>query len=481
MDQAAVAAPPLRSRLWIRLLIAYFIPTAAVGAGIGLLAYQASRNTMENQLGEALVSVARTAALQVGRQRAVALQPGEEHSRTHKNLTEKLTHLQQATRVERIVLFDRRERALLDSRATYAIGEPIAALAANRTELAQVFSGHDRASMLFSGRDGALFKSGFAPVRIDGRVVAAVGVDGSAAFFGPLSQLGRTLALVGGFALVLVVLLTLVVSRRITRPLDRLAHAARNIGSGDLESEIKVETTDELGVLAETLNEMRESILARDRQLQMMLSGIAHEVRNPLGGMTLFVGLLAEELSDPDALKKVERISRELHYLSQVVNDFLDFARNKPPELNEVDPRLELEQVRSLCQAQADERGVDLVVRIDEAITSARWDQESLRRALLNLVRNGLQACSAGTRVELRATALDGGGITLEVEDQGDGIPTDKAKKIFDPFFTTRQKGTGLGLSLVKKTVESHGGTVAFTTQAGRGTVFTIELPDHQG
>ncbi len=466
-----------RSRLWLKLLLAYMLPTGAIGAGIGLLAYQASKNAMEDQLGQALRAAARTAAQQVGRKRTVELQPGDEQTRTYRTLVDKLSALRQAARLRRVLLFDRQERCLGDSQAAYAIGERIPELAANRAELKDVFAGQDAASVLFTGRDGTIYKSGFAPVVIDGQTVAAVGVDGSATFFEPLSQLGQTLALVGLLALSLVLLVTLLVSRGITRPLDRLAQAARSIGRGQLGDEIRVETRDEIGVLAATLNDMRKAIQSRDHQMQMMLSGIAHEVRNPLGGMTLFVGLLREEIEDEATRGHVERIDKELSYLARVVNDFLDFARKKAPDLSRVDPRAELEQVRSLCQAQAEERQVDLSVQIDEDVGTAFWDQERMRRALLNLVRNAIQASEPGGQVSLGLANAPQGGLSLSVTDRGHGIPADKREQVFEPFFTTRQKGTGLGLALVRKTVEDHAGTITIASSADTGTRFEIRLP----
>lgn len=470
-----------RSRLWIKLLLAYLLPTGAIGAGIGLLAYQASRNAMEDQLGEALRASARIAAEQVGRRRAVELEPGDEQTRTYRTLVDKLSALRRTASLRRVFLFDQQEGCLADSESACSIGERIPELAANRVELKDVFGGHDRASVLFTGRDGTLYKSGFAPVILDGQVVAAVGVDGSATFFDPLSQLGQTLALVGLIALSLVLLVTMLVSRGITRPLDRLAQAARSIGMGELGDEIRVETRDEIGTLAATLNDMRKAIGSRDRQMQLMLSGIAHEVRNPLGGMTLFVGLLREEIEEETALGYVVRIEKELEYLSRVVNDFLDFARKKAPDFRSIDPRAELEQIRGLCQALADERQVQISLEVDAGVTRATWDQEGMRRAVLNLVNNAIQASSSGGEVSLSLAPGPDDQLVLSVTDRGKGIPEDKREQVFEPFFTTRQKGTGLGLALVRKTIEDHGGAISIEDTSGPGTRFVIRLPRKPG
>lgn len=464
-------------RLWVKLLLAYLVPVALILAGIGYLAYRAARVAMENQLGDALISVARTAVELAGKPRALRLAPGDEQTRTYVNLKEKLEHLQAAARVESIYLFDRSGRALVDAGGIFAVGEPIMKLAADSAELKEVFAGAERSSVLFADERGRMYKTGFAPVRVEGQVAAAAGVDGSARFFGPLSALGRVLLLVGVVALVLVVAVTLFVSRLITRPLDRLAQSARRIGRGELDREIEVETSDEIGMLAHTLNETRKSIHERDRQLQMMLSGIAHEVRNPLGGMALFAGLLKEELGDhPAGRKHLEKISTELDYLSRVVNDFLDFARERPLELEELDPRPEFEQVEHLSASELQQARVRLKAEVAPEVRQVRWDRERMRRVLLNLVRNAIQASEPGGEVALRL-ARDGERLLLQVCDNGCGIPVQKREQVFEPFYTSRQQGTGLGLALVKRIVEAHGGSISLTTQAEKGTTFTLRLP----
>jgi signal transduction histidine kinase len=302
-------------------------------------------------------------------------------------------------------------------------------------------------------------------------------VDASATFYCPWDRLNRTLVLVGACAVGLIILVTFYVSRRITRPLDRLTKASRAIGSGDFNSEIQVETADEIGLLANTLNEMRKSIQTRDRQLQMMLSGIAHEVRNPLGGMTLFMDLLRQEvMGQSTAEQHVDRITAELTYLDRVVNDFLDFARKRPILWDQVEPRLELEQIRTLCTSSLNERNVTLDITVADPIKKIHWDQERMRQALLNLVRNAIQASKPGDKIQIDL-APQQSGFLLSVSDSGCGIPKESVGRVFEAFFTTRQKGTGLGLALVRKIVESHSGRIWLEPREGTGSVFRIWLP----
>ena len=122
--------------------------------------------------------------------------------------------------------------------------------------------------------------------------------------------------LAGVGALAAVLALTVWLARRIFRPVARLAQAAARLGRGDLDARIPIETRDELGVLAQTLEETRVALKARDERMQMMLAGIAHEVRNPLGGLELYAGLLREALAgQTERLDEVARIEREVGHL----------------------------------------------------------------------------------------------------------------------------------------------------------------------
>jgi signal transduction histidine kinase len=266
------------------------------------------------------------------------------------------------------------------------------------------------------------------------------------------------------------------VARFITRPLRRLERAARAIGEGDLKAHIAATSTDEIGFLATTLDGMRQQLAARDQRLQMMLAGIAHEVRNPLGGMELFAGLLRDELvGDESKLAHLARIERELRHLATVVNDFLEYARRPCPELRRFDAVAILREVRELLAPDAKRAGVALDLAAPEQ-AHVTCDPAQLRRALLNLGKNALQACDERGCVTL-GCAVEAKRIRLTVRDTGQGIDPSKVAEIFSPFYTTREQGTGLGLAFVAEIARDHGGEVKVDSRPGAGALFTIDLP----
>jgi signal transduction histidine kinase len=230
------------------------------------------------------------------------------------------------------------------------------------------------------------------------------------------------------------------------------------------------------------MEQMRQQLRARDERMQMMLAGIAHEVRNPLGGLTLYAGLLRDDLAgDPDKLAHVQRIERELGRLKTIVSDFLEFARRPKPQLQPFDVAELLAEVRDLAVAEATARKVTVAVIVDEGVQPARvaGDEGQLRRALVNLAQNAVQACAddGSGQVEL-ACAKRGSEVIVSVRDTGAGIDPDTLAKIWTPFYTTKQSGTGLGLAFVRDIANDHGARLSVDSAPGRGTTFTIALPE---
>ncbi len=472
-------ARPRSSSILIRLLVAYLLPTLALLGAFGWLAYREFQRSMEESLGRRLNGLAQAAAAQVRPAAVTFLVPGDDDSRTAKRMHLKLKQLKERTRVERVVVLDQDLRALADTAGAMRIGDRYYHAEADRHELDRVFAGGEASSVLFRGQDGRMYKKGYAPVLGEDKVVvAAVGVVGSAEFFSGLARLRTYMILSGAIVAALVILVSVLLARRTTRPLRALTREASRIGAGELESPIKIGGAGyEVGLLAGTMNEMRKDLFTRDQQMQMMLSGIAHEVRNPLGGIELFSGLLREDLQDdPEKLENIQRIERELAYLKKVVEDFLDFARKRPPTLTSVDLRSLAGEAVEVLATEADARGVDLELEAEDELPSVRCDPEQLRRVLLNLTRNALQATGEGGSVRLRCAAANGR-VTVEVQDTGSGIEQPDLERIFTPFFTTREKGSGLGLALAKKIVDENGGELSVTSESGQGSAFTVALP----
>jgi signal transduction histidine kinase len=478
------APPPRRHRprvtILVKLLCAFTLPAVGLFVLFALVAYDVTRRDLEAELGTRLEAIAASASTHLRGKYLEDLVPGEEDDRAYQGSREKLSDLARETGVARIYVFDREFAARVDTDEEVPIGTVMFQAKLDRLELERVFERAERASsLLFEGVDGELYKAGYAPVYADPdrdrSVVLAVGVDAPATFFERLSRLRRSLILYGALLAAAVMGVAVVVAALLTRPVRRLALAAERIGRGDLRRPIKRMSGDEIGFLAETMEEMRADLQARDERMQLMLSGIAHEVRNPLGGMELFAGILRDEIPKGDDRRRhVERIEKEVGHLKQVVTDFLEYARRPEPELGPVALGELARDICELAAGEAEAAGVKLRQEVDPVVCLG--DDGQLRRVLLNLVRNAVQAAAtANEKLVVVRVAAAGDRARVEVENHGPEIPPEARERVFEPFFTTREKGTGLGLAFAREIANDHGGRISVESNPER-TTFTVEL-----
>lgn len=462
-----------RPTILVKLLVAFAAPTLALFALFAYVAYDVARRDLDAELGTRMTAIAASAAAQLSGDYLARLEPGNEDDPRRQQLLGRLSELAAVTGA-RLYVFDREFASRLDTDAKVAIGTHYYTAELDRHEVGRVL--HSRAPvasvLTFEGEDGRRYKAGYAPlVNDDGEVVLVVAAEAPAGYFTRLDDLAGSLLLWGAGLAVVVLAASLGVTLLITRPVRRLAAAADRIGKGDLDAPVAVRSHDELGVLAETMDRMRAQLRERDVRMQQMLAGIAHEVRNPLAGMTLFTGILRDELDGDERRAHVDKIARELGYLERVVQDFLEYARRPAPELAEVDTGALLDEVAQLVAADAEQKGV--TVTTEGAAGAIRADRAQLRRALLNLARNAVQYAEG--EVRLGATR-EGGDVHLDVANRGPDIPAETRERIFEPFFTTREKGTGLGLAFVREIATDHGGHVEVTSGGGE-TRFRVTIP----
>lgn len=241
----------------------------------------------------------------------------------------------------------------------------------------------------------------------------------------------------------------------------------------------------ELARLREELTQKNEELRRRDRLFALgeMSAGLAHEIRNPLGGIALYASMLERELSDrPGARDAATKISRGVRSLERLVSEILDFAQESRLRKQSCTLGPVLDQVKDGLEPWVDQTAAAVVM--EPAAFDVRLDCDPFRlgRVLLNLMINGLQAVGSGGEVRLSARRVSPQGgeddvVVIEVCDNGPGIPAELLDRIFNPFFTTRAAGTGLGLPIVHRIVEAHGGAIRAMNRAEGGARFVVRLP----
>ena len=293
-----------------------------------------------------------------------------------------------------------------------------------------------------------------------------------------------------------IALLIMLWSARTLRPLTQLTVGVKSLRGGAYQT-VDVVARNELGVLATEFNEMVRALQDRDEALERahrsaiesermatigrMTSQITHEIRNPLSSIALNIELLQEELqtgdqSSSEAVGTVQNITREIDQLTDITEEYLQFARLPEPDKCAEDLN---ELIRQLLQFHSHElrhAGVDVTLDLDESLPTVEIDEGQLRQAILNLVRNAREAMVEGGTLTV-ATRQSSGSILVEIHDEGVGIPPEVRERVFDPFFTTKSQGTGLGLPATRQIIAQHGGEIEVTSATGKGTTFTVVLP----
>jgi len=235
----------------------------------------------------------------------------------------------------------------------------------------------------------------------------------------------------------------------------------------------------EVGRLRDELRKKNEELRRRERlaALGEMAAGLAHEVRNPLGGIALYASMLERELADHPGSRTAAKIFLGVRSLEGLISEILDFAQEDRLESRQCRLGTILHAVQDHLARPAQEGNTTIQIGAEALDVELHCDPERLQRVLSNLMMNGVQAAGNGGWVRL-AVSHPAEGVQIEVTDSGPGVPEADLHRIFNPFFTTKSSGTGLGLAICHRIVEAHGGTIRAGNAAGGGARFVVWLPN---
>jgi signal transduction histidine kinase len=231
-------------------------------------------------------------------------------------------------------------------------------------------------------------------------------------------------------------------------------------------------------ITGDSLDQLR----AQYAELAALAGSLAHEIKNPLSVIRMNMDLLAEDFAEPQsprerrALGKIEMVGRQCERLENLLNDFLRFSKVGRLDLHLGNLNDNVERVLDLFSAQAASSGVEIVRYLDHDLPSILLNGETLQAALVNLVKNSLEAMEEGGQLIAR-TRLTRHGVALDLIDTGIGMDERTALNMFEPFYSTKSGGSGLGLPTARRIIEAHGGRIGVHSEVGRGTQFTLEFP----
>ena len=305
----------------------------------------------------------------------------------------------------------------------------------------------------------------------------------------------RWLALgVGAVGLLLGLLLSWWGAARVTRPVQKLVTASREVSQGNWNARVDVRGSDEIGQLAKSFNQMTSQLVEqRERLVQVervaawreLARRLAHELKNPLFPLqTTVENLQRAREQNSGQFDEVFRESTgimlsEIENLKAIVSRFSDFAKMPQPELAPVNLNEIVRNVVKLFEPQFGAVGrppITPELHLEENLPIIQADATLLHRAIENLILNAMDAMPAGGVLMLRTQTIEGG-VSLEVSDTGTGLTPEESERIFTPYYTSKQHGSGLGLAIVQAIVADHGGRISVESESGVGTSFHIELP----
>lgn len=317
----------------------------------------------------------------------------------------------------------------------------------------------------------------------------------------------RTLLIVVIFCMaLLVVVIGRILSQRVVRPLKEMEASVAAISANRRETLAAPSDDREIISVIQAFNHMLKELDIRQKSLMRserlvslgtMLSGVAHELNNPLSNISTSCQILQEEVDENDAATQkmyLQQIDQQTERARNIVRSLLDFSREKPFTKESVSLRHLVQQTVRFVRGEVSAKSVVQLDIPEDLIVEA--DEQRLQQVFVNLIRNALEGLEPGGRIMITArcmcvdgppegTALGSGCedrgevVEISIEDNGPGIPPDILPRIFDPFFTTKDVGHGMGLGLfvVYEIVDEHGGCIAVESEPGQGASFRIRLP----
>ncbi len=233
---------------------------------------------------------------------------------------------------------------------------------------------------------------------------------------------------------------------------------------------------------ADEVAQLNEQLLRVEKltTVGVLAAGIAHEIGTPLGVVRGRAEYLRDKLEATSTGRHdVDVIIRETDYVSRTIRELLDFARPQPAEVKPVDLTEVLDRSVELMRYELEHRQLNVTIEPVTDVPQLAANADQLQQVIVNLLMNAMDACQRGGRISIRAGLLGDSQVTIEVTDNGCGIPADDIRRVFDPFFTTKKRGqgTGLGLSVVMKVVRAHGADIDIRSRVGDGTTARLIWP----
>ena len=299
------------------------------------------------------------------------------------------------------------------------------------------------------------------------------------------NSIGRFFIWGGLIAVVVALILTFVLSRRILSPVKALTKASRKLGKGDFSQRVNVDDRGEVGELAESFNTMAGDLEHNEQLRRNMVADVAHELRTPLSNLNGYLEAITDGVIKPDA-ETIHSLSEEGATLSRLINDLQELSLADAGELKltyQLDdiPKLIKEAVAAV-RTRANAKKIELTTDLAAGLPRVNIDSQRIKQVLNNLLANAVAHTERKGSITV-TTQLKADEIITTVADTGEGISAEDLPNIFERFYRVDKSrarstgGSGLGLTIAKRLVEAHGGRIWAESEPGQGSTFSFTLP----
>jgi signal transduction histidine kinase len=294
------------------------------------------------------------------------------------------------------------------------------------------------------------------------------------------ASINRSLLLGGSLAIGIALLLTFILSRRMTSPIDVLAKAARRLGRGDLSQRVRLQGEGEVTALAQAFNSMAGDLQYAEQLRRNMVADVAHELRTPLSNIQGYLEAIRDGMIEPDAAA-IRSLNEETSLLSRLVNELQELSLAEAGELKLVyqteDMTSLVQQAVTHWQPQLTAREISLSLDLPESLPPVNIDWQRVNQVLHNILENAVAHTPKGGTINVTVTEK-GKWVEVSVSDTGEGIPPEDLPHIFERFYRVDKSraratgGSGLGLTIAKRLIEAHRGVIEVQSKLGEGSRF---------
>ena len=357
----------------------------------------------------------------------------------------------------------------------------------------------------------------YAPIkRIDGEIIGILYVGTlEKPYLDTARRVMRTFLFLAALCVIFLLIILYFSTSQIINPLQRMVVATQEIARGDLSHRVDVRSSDEIGTLADSFNQMTDHLRKANQELVewgttlekkvegrtkelieiqahfiqseklasigKLSAGIAHEINNPLGGILIYGNLILEDTDkNSPHYENLRKIVKETTRCKDIVKGLLEFARPKEPQMALTDINETLNKALSILERQALFQNIAVKKDYTPSLPKIIADGSQLQQVFMNIIINGAEAMEGrGTLTMKTSVDKTNDFIDVEITDTGHGIKDEDKKRLFEPFFSTKEvgRGTGLGLAISYSIIQKHQGSIEVRSRTGTGSAFTVKLP----